>query len=122
MLDPELQKRISQLIPNNRSRTSPPVLVTTTAALTLAATFVVLIYVGEIHKIPISRSLARLEAMLSNCTGQRISTVREQINNAPRHRLPSFSMAEKLQAIERAIDALDDEGCISRNQRTASPK
>jgi hypothetical protein len=122
MLDPELQKRISQLIPDNRSRTSPPVLVTTTAALTLAATFVVLIYVGEIHKIPISRSLARLETMLSTCTGKRISTVREQINNAPRHRLPSFSMAEKLQAIERAIDALDDEGCISRNQRTASPK
>jgi hypothetical protein len=113
MLDADMQRQIRSLLPKPARKRSAmlPALITT-AALTFALTFVLVLYVGQVHKIPINTTLIRLEHMLARCIGMPSAEIRRISDTRPGRRYPSFSMAEQLDAVTLTLDGIETEGCI----------
>lgn len=113
MLDVELQRQLRSLLPKpKKGRHSHWGVAVGAASVSIAATFTLVIYIGEIHKLPLNSVMTRLDTMLARCEGTHTSDIRQNISRRPGRRYPSFTMAEQIEAIEFRIDRLEAGNCF----------
>lgn len=113
MLDLELQKQLRSLMPGHRTATrSAWAAGITIASVSVCLTFVLVLYIGEIHKLPLNSIMTRLDQAVAKCQGSTSATVRKTAPGRVGRRYPSFTMAEQIDVIEFRIDQLEAENCF----------
>jgi hypothetical protein len=113
MLDLELQKQLRSLMPKPKSATRSSWAVgVTVASVSACLTFIFVLYIGEIHKLPLNSIMTRLDLVLARCKGSTSATVRKNAGRRAGRQYPSFTMAEQINAIEFRIDQLEAGNCF----------
>jgi len=117
MLDLDLQRQLRALMPGaKRMNSTSWMTLTAASAISVALTFLFVLYIGEIHKIPLNTARTQLEHMLARCAGAPILHIRKRASARPGRRFPAFSMAEQIEVIQYSLDMLEAGNCV-RNTR-----
>lgn len=113
MLNRELQDQLRTLLPGH-TKTQPYNIrrMALAAGLSSAATFALLVYIGDIHKLPLATTLMRLQHMLAHCTGATAMEVRMHAGKREGQIYPAFSMAHQLDTIQYTLDLMEAGHCV----------